>query len=171
MNSRHIRRAATAAGSTIAAVILLSGCGIAGNVFSADAQRDESGSVTEDSNIDIFDLKVGDCKLADDANSEELSATKVVPCADSHDEEIFHEFELPEGEYPGEEAIYTAALEGCEPEFASFVGISEEESSLTYAYFSPTPQGWSEVDDRTIQCVLFTEDGTQLEGSAEGTKI
>lgn len=171
MSSRSPLRPVALAASTLAAAVLLSGCSIPANVFSGDAERNEKGAVTADSKIDIFELKVGDCKLADDASSTELSDTNVVPCDDPHDEEIFYEFDLPEGEFPAADVVEKTVWETCDPQFEAFVGLSEADSTLTYAYFSPTKDGWEQLDDRTIQCVLFSEEGTPLEGSAKGTKI
>ena len=171
MSSRSSLRPLALTGSALGLAALLSGCSIPANFFSGDAERDEKGAVTADSNIDIFELKVGDCKLADDQSSTELSDTNVVPCADAHDEEIFYEFELPEGDFPAADVVEQTVWETCDPQFEAFVGISEADSVLTYAYFSPTPDGWEQLDDRKIQCVLYSEDGTQLEGSAKGTKI
>ncbi|MEV7620939.1 septum formation family protein [Microbacterium sp. NPDC089321] len=171
MSSRSSLRPVALAASTLATAVLLSGCSIPANVFSGDAERNEKGAVTADSKIDIFELKVGDCKLADDASSTELSDTNVVPCDDPHDEEIFYEFDLPEGEFPAADVVEKTVWETCDPQFEAFVGLSEADSTLTYAYFSPTKDGWEQLDDRTIQCVLFSEEGTPLEGSAKGTKI
>ncbi|QMU98331.1 hypothetical protein FVO59_14930 [Microbacterium esteraromaticum] len=171
MTSRSLLRPLALAGSTIAVALVLTGCSIPTNVFSGDAERDEAGQVTSESNIDIFELKVGDCKLADDATSTELSDTNVVRCSDPHDEEIFYEFDLPDGDFPAADAVEQTVWETCDPQFEAFVGISELDSALTYAYFSPTQDGWERLGDRTIQCVLYSEDGTQLEGSAKGTKI
>jgi len=171
MSPRSSLRPLALTGSALAAALLLSGCSIPANVFSGDAQRNEKGAVTADSNIDIFELKVGDCKLADDVSSAELSETNVVPCEDPHDEEIFYEFDLPEGEFPAAAIVEKTVWEKCDPQFEAFVGLNEADSALTYAYFSPTQDGWEQLDDRTIQCVLFSEDGTPLEGSAKGTKI
>ncbi|MEV7633349.1 hypothetical protein AB0N64_13185 [Microbacterium sp. NPDC089318] len=58
----------------------------------------------------------------------------------------------------------------CDPQFEGFVGIRELDSALTYAYFAPTADGWAQLDDRTVQCVLCSEDGTKLEGSAKGAE-
>lgn len=171
MSSRPSLRPFALVGSAIALASVLTGCSVPVNVFSGDAERDEAGQVTSDSSIDIFELKVGDCKLADDASGTELSEAKVVPCGDPHDEEIFYEFDLPEGELPAADAIEQSVWETCDPQFESFVGISEVDSALSYAFFAPTADGWAQLDDRTVQCVLYSEDGTTLEGSAKGSKI
>lgn len=166
----HVRPIAVA-GSTIALAIVLAGCGIPLSLSGAGAQRDEGGQTTSEAKVDIFELKVGDCKLADGASSTELSETNVVPCGEPHDEEIFYEFDLPDGEFPAQDAIEQTAWETCDPQFESFVGISEADSSLSYAYLSPTADGWEQLDDRTVQCVLYSEDGSPLRGSAKDTRV
>jgi len=164
-------RLAALGASSLALALVLTGCSIPTNFFSGDAERDDQGAVASESKIDIFALKVGDCKLADDASSQQLSDTNVVPCSDPHDEEIFFEFDLPEGDYPEASVIEETTWKTCDPQFEAFVGLSDEDSSLTYAYLSPTADGWEQLDDRTVQCVLFAEDGSKLEGTAKGSKL
>lgn len=166
-----LQRGLVATGAAVAATVLLAGCSIPANTFSGDAQRDDEGAVTDESNIDIFQLKVGDCKMEDDQTSQQLSDTNVVPCDQPHDEEVFYEFELPAGDYPTEDEIVAAGDETCGAEFTKFVGISNEESSLEVFYYWPTEQGWGELDDRLIQCVLYAEDTSQITGSMKGAKV
>ncbi|MFD5225666.1 septum formation family protein [Microbacterium sp. NPDC058342] len=170
MSSSPLRRGFAMTGAAVILAALLSACSVPANLFSGDAQRDEAGSVTEESSIDIFKLKVGDCKLVDDQNSEQLSDTNVVPCDEPHDEEVYFEFDLPEGDYPAEDEIVAAAEEKCAAEFATFVGVAAEESALHYFYYWPTSQGWTELDDRLIQCVLYAEDESKLDASMKGAK-
>src|SRR5699024_8391097 len=55
---------------------------------------------------------------------------KTVSCEDQHDLEVFHTFELPEGDYPGESAVDEAAQDECITEFEQYVGTDYYESEL-----------------------------------------
>ncbi|MCE7482369.1 hypothetical protein LZG07_10615 [Microbacterium profundi] len=88
------RRAFALAGTALALSIALSGCSALNNLIvggSNDAQRDEeTGEVTEGSNIDIFSLKVGDCMPTSDTTGE-ITDADVVPCSEPHADEVFFE--------------------------------------------------------------------------------
>ncbi|WP_336645680.1 septum formation family protein [Microbacterium sp. USHLN186] len=120
---------------------------------------------------DIFDLKVGDCKLEDDISSGQLSDTRIVSCTEPHDEEVYHEFEMKDGVYPPAALIEREAFEQCGDAFEGYVGVSYEESMLEFAYFSPTEDGWTQLDDRVVQCVLYAGDGSRLETSMKDAGV
>lgn len=157
----------------VALGLALTGCaGISDLLGGGEPERDaETNQVTESADVDVFQLQVGDClNLGDDT---ELSTASVVPCSEPHTDEVYHEFELPDGDYPGAEAIEQAADEGCYAAFGAFVGKPFEESVLQYNYLTPTEAGWKDenLQDRLIQCIIY-EPGegapVKLEGSLRG---
>ena len=90
MMKLRTRRALALAGSAVALSIALTGCSTISNLISGDAPRDEeTGEVTEESNIDIFSLKVGDCMPADAMSNTEQTDADVVPCAEPHGYEVY----------------------------------------------------------------------------------
>jgi len=96
-----------------------------------------------------------------------ITDTNVVPCSESHDEEVYFEFELEEGDFPGEDAITAKSDERCHTEFEPFVGIAYEESVLDFFSFQPTAQGWDD-GDRVVQCVIWDPAGPVV-GTLAGT--
>ena len=170
--SRTTRRPLLLVVSAVALALTASGCGAILDEITgpSEAQRDEpGGEVTEASDADVFSVQVGDCIVSsrlDDA--AEIESVPVVPCAEPHDLEIYAETELPEGDYPGEEAITASAEEFCAGEFEPFVGLAYEESAHEYWYFTPLEDGWNTQGDRVVQCVLDTN-GTDVTGSLQGT--
>jgi hypothetical protein len=150
-------------GGLAVASLALSGCSSA-----PDAQRDESsGEITASADANVFTVAVGDClDLASSQLAEEVSSLPTVPCSDEHDSEIYAETELPEGDYPAD--IQEQASQFCYDEFAPFVGLSYEESTLDVQPMTPLQDGWEQADDRVIQCIVMSPErvtGT-LEGSA-----
>lgn len=163
------RRALAFTGSAIALTVALSGCSALGNLVGGgnDAPRDdETGEVTEESNIDIFSLKVGDC-MPTSEDSGEMSEADVVPCDQPHADEIFYEFELADGEFPGEDEIQAEVEAECIPAFDEFVGLSYDESSLDFWWISPTEQSWDQANDRLVQCAIYDPAG-DVTGSLKG---
>ena len=154
MKNTRSRRALALAGSALALTLALSGCSTINNLLGggpADADRDEdTGQVTESASIDIFALKVGDCKMA--SASGLIESADVVPCEEPHDEEVYYEITMEDGEF-SDEAVDTAS-QGCIGDaFTTFVGVIWDESTLDVYPITPTQETWDQFNDRIVQCV------------------
>ena len=124
--------------------------------------------------LDVFTIAPGDC-FFDDAlagltvdEQSETSSVAAVPCAEEHTFEAYHEFTLPEGEYPGAEVVEEKAYAECETAFAEFIGVPYEESVYEYSFYSPSSDTWQYQDDRLVSCVASTAEYDRLTGSLEG---
>lgn len=141
------------------ALVGISGCGILDQAAEPAVRDETSGEITESSEADVFSLKVGDClnqQASEDA--EEVSSVPTVPCAEPHDSEAYAATDMADGEYPGDQAVMDQADTFCYDEFATFVGLSYDESELDLASFFPTPESWEE-GDREIMCFVSSPDG------------
>lgn len=86
----------------------LSGCSAAQEIVDSvegelsggesEVRDGETQEVTESGDLDVFKLAVGDC--FNDAGSTMVSEIPVVPCSDPHDYEVYHEVEMPAGDFP-----------------------------------------------------------------------
>jgi hypothetical protein len=74
---------------------------------------------TDSPEVIVYDLEAGDC-LADPLSE---GGEETVPCSKPHSEEIYVTPTLPEGDFPGQDAIFEQAEELCITEFESFVGL------------------------------------------------
>ena len=159
--TRTLARPAAIIAAALVAVSL-SGCSIIGDVLAGPApqpERDETTQeITESSEADVFALRVGDC--LDMVEGEQVETVPVVPCGDPHSDEVYHDFEMADGEFPGDEAVNTAAEEGCLAAFEPFIGLPYEESTLYVAWYSPTEQSWNGFDDRVVSCVVSDPAGS-----------
>lgn len=151
---------------TVAGALLLSGCSVLGEVLGGDEPvRDgESQEITEGGDLDVFTLKLGDC--FDDVDGTQVTEIPVIPCAEPHDNEVYHEYTLPDGEFPGDESVNASATEQCEAEFAEFVGMAYADSALDFGYFVPTSGSWDE-GDRVVQCMVY-EPSAKVSGTLAG---
>ncbi|MFB8190767.1 hypothetical protein ACFC14_15710 [Microbacterium sp. NPDC055988] len=140
--------------------VALSGCGTADPSPERSATGDGAGVAKNETPA----VTVGDCRL--EAASGLPEDADVVPCAEPHDEEVFHEIELPEGAF-SQEAVEATSAECVGDAFASFVGVAREESALGVYQIPPTEETWEGPDGRVLYCVLFDPDG-QIEGTLEG---
>lgn len=115
----------------------------------------------------VLELGVGDCLRSEDLRAEP-AVTVAVDCAEPHDAEIYAATELPDGDYPGVDAVRAAADDFCLPLFEEFVGVTYLESELDVYPLLPSEDGWNTAGDREILCVLVAPGdvtGT-LEGAA-----
>ena len=162
----HTARAARTAAVAVLGLVALTGCSAVQDAMGGaqEPTRDEeTGEITEAAEADVFAIAVGDCLNTADLAGD-VSEVPTVPCSDPHESEVFAATDMPEGEFPGEEAVGTAADEFCLAEFASFVGMDYYDSALEMTTLSPTQETWDGMDDREILCVV--ED---LAGGVTGT--
>ena len=161
------RIALTAAAALLSAAVL-TGCSVLENVFPAQAERDaETQEIAEAGQQDVFQVAVGDCfdnegQVAEDAEGV-VSDIPAVPCAEPHDNEIFHLFDLPGEDFPVD--IDTLVDDGCVAQFGPFVGLDYESSALDYFAITPTADTWAE-GDREVICAIY--DVAQTTGTLAG---
>ena len=108
--------------------------------------------------VNVFDLEVGDCLTEVQAIEEEILSVETVPCSEPHSEEIYAVVTLPEGDFPGDEAIVTQAEDVCVGEFEGFVGLPYAESVLEFNYAWPLEEGW-DAGERGVVCSVSDPDG------------
>lgn len=116
---------------------------------------------------DVTTLPRGACFdfPADDAAEE---AVLTHACSEPHDAEVYANYELAAGRWPGEVRVEKAAERGCEERFRSYVGRSYEDSALEYSSLGPTKRLWR-TGDRHVSCVL-EDPADELTGSARRSK-
>ncbi|WP_277050469.1 septum formation family protein [Ruania albidiflava] len=148
MKTARIARAALALVGAVGVTASMAACG--GQVASAD---------------------VGTCVNSSDFEGDEVTDIPEVDCSEEHDAQIFHKFDMDDGDFPGNDAIRSAAEEQCVPAFEEFVGTGYQESSLDISYIGPSEDTWDQADDREVLCFLYTMDGSTSTESFEGSGL
>ncbi len=158
------RTLAATAGLALIAATALTGCSILGDVLGGpgDAVRDEEGAVVEPGDVDVFALAIGDC-FDDEGSAEEVTSVPIVPCDQPHDNEVFHEFEVTDTTFPGDDEISAQAEEECVAAFDAFAGIAYPDSTLEVFTLRPTSMSWKQ-GDRLVQCAIY-DPTTQVTGT------
>ena len=119
------------------------------------------------------DLKPGDC--FDDSAGSSGGVVKDVqhrPCSEPHLYETIETFKFPtsgDAAFPGQTALEAFVVEKCSPALVGYIGIAEEQSSLTYSAYLPVEIGWKE-GGRDIVCILGALDGSKLTGSMKNAR-
>ncbi len=141
-----LRRAATAV-LAAGALTLLSACG----------------------GTNVLSLEVGQC-ISDAAQEGQVSSVPVVDCAEPHVGEIYALPQLPEGEFPGDQAVSDQGEQLCTGQpFQDYVGVPYLQSEIYYTTLLPSAETWNDDDDREIVCILANQDGSPLSpGSLRG---
>ncbi len=130
------------------------------------ADRAETGEIVAGGDVSAFDFRVGDCVngLVDNAVTTQLPG---VPCAEPHEGEVFATFELPAGDYPGQDNANADAESGCLERFAAYAGpAAEADDAISLFYLAPTPGSWAQ-DDHGVTCIAHVP-GQKRTGSIKG---
>lgn len=151
------------AGLVIIGMLTLSACGAQFPTQGAEPERDESsGEITESNDsVDVFSIRVGDClNTSDLAGETAVESVPVVPCDEEHEDEVYYGFDTTStgSEFPGEEVLAAEADTTCIAQFADFIGLSYEESTLEYWPMYPSDASWA-GDDREILCMVYDPAG------------
>ena len=118
----------------------------------------------------VDEIAVGDC--LNTPEQDIFFEIDPIDCSEEHDLEVFALVDLstlgPEfsmsAPYPGDDVVIEAALAFCEgAAFEDYVGVPYLESAIYADAFTPTLEGWEEVDDRIANCVLFEVNASQTE--------
>jgi Septum formation len=132
-----------------------------------DAERDDSGRITERGEVSAFDLHEGDCFDLPTPNSEVFDVSGV-PCTEPHDAEVLSTFDIDGDEFPGQQAVIREAARGCKTRFADFIGVTYQRSVLDMQYLYPTEQSWNTQDDREVVCAVTDPKGKITVETLEG---
>lgn len=135
---------------------------VAGVAVFDEADRDESGAITEEGSLGVTRLQVGDCMSGDIIGKTNYSVD-VLPCSQTHTYEAFANFELPDGDFPGADRVAQLSDAGCVERFTDYVGKPFEESTVDLTYLFPIEDSWS--IDRGVTCLVTDGETT---GSLQG---
>lgn len=114
--------------------------------------------------IDVFDIAVGDCMVDDiiaGSESEVSGQQKKVDCSAPHHSEVYANKIMTGSKYPGTASVEAESEKLCEQEFVEFVGRPFDKSQLSYSYLYPTTTSWSS-GDREILCLINEGSGTTV---------
>lgn len=136
----------------------------------SNADRDATGAIVGEGNLNAFQMRIGDCFDNSDAASDEVSELPGVPCSQPHDYETYAVFDLALDSYPSEDSMNELAYASCLERFDAFVGTDYESSVLEIITLYPTMTSWQQ-DDREVVCALYDMNAQKLIGSTKGRGI
>lgn len=146
------------------------GLGAVGVNWFMGAERDETGAIVSDGNIDAFEIRVGDCFNDASTSASEVSDVHGVPCSEPHDNEVYAVFDVSLTEFPDEGAMGEIAFDSCLERFEAFVGRDYPSSSLDIMTLYPSRESWQQ-SDREVVCAAYDVSLAKLEGSVKGRAL
>jgi hypothetical protein len=114
-----------------------------------------------------FSVEKGECFDSPNGSLEGYASdVDTVPCEGEHDAEVFANFRLPEGGYPGADDMAETADTKCYALADSYAMDSWAlPEYVDVYYFTPTRQSWG-AGDREVTCMFgSTDEKTKLRGS------
>lgn len=141
----------------------------------SEADRDSTGAIVGQGNVDAFKIRVGDC--FDDSSSllgtgdDEVSSLPGVPCSEPHDNEVFAVFDVSITSFPEGDAMASLAFDSCMERFEPFVGMDYDSSSLDIMTLYPSYDSWNRQNDREVVCAVYEMDSSKLVGSVKGLAL
>jgi hypothetical protein len=133
------------------------------------AGRSDSGEITRSGDLDVNELRVGDCFDLKDPDAEELTQVTARPCSEEHEYETFFIGTMAAGPYPSEATFEQYIVAQCEPAFGRYVGMDYQRSRLEVTWVGPTTGGWND-GDRSVQCHVFDPQTSRLTESLKGSR-
>lgn len=140
-------------------IIAIAIVAVGGFIF--NAQRDDQGQITQGGNLQVSDLRVGDCFSLKDEDEEVTEEVDARPCTEAHAYELYYAIKMPDGSYPSDDGFTTYIGQTCLPAFDAYVGLAYEDSQYDFVWFQPTPDGWQQ-GDRGVSCALYDPSSAQL---------
>lgn len=144
-----------------ACVSLLLVAALAGCASPADGPAAPSGETSSR----FSELEVGAC-ITIDPDAAEFDFEDI-SCEEPHQEQIFHEIEVPDGEYDVIELDQLVEKECLGDAFTDFVGVTKDESSLSVLPIFPTEKDW-DSGARAVYCAV-SDDAGPTSGTLEGS--
>jgi Septum formation len=96
------------------------------------------------------DVAVGDC-FAEIPDSTRVLTVKTIECDQAHAGEVYAVLTMPDGDYPGDDAIEEYQNK-CEPALAAYSPGAIGDDSIQMYVLYPTVETW-EQGDRAVTCV------------------
>lgn len=134
-----------------------------------DLARGPDGQIEQPILLGFASLREGDCFELVDPEAPSVEIVRGLPCSSEHVYEVFFVGDMPDGAFPGDEAVSTFANENCLPAFEDYVGVPFEQSIWYGTPVGPTEETWG-AGDRRVACLLHNQTESSVSGSVRGSE-
>ncbi|WP_193044570.1 septum formation family protein [Mycolicibacterium baixiangningiae] len=106
--------------------------------------------VVRQGTVTATEVKLGDC-LSEIPDGTRVMTVKTVSCGEPHAGEVFAVLMMPDGDFPGEDAV-TEYANRCGPELATYSPAAVTDDSVQLYVLYPTDETWTD-GDRAVTCI------------------
>ncbi|MGB5756298.1 MAG: septum formation family protein [Acidimicrobiales bacterium] len=148
-------------------IVVLLGLGAAacGSTATSDeSTRNDAGDIVEAGDVGVLALGVGDCFDDPSEDATEVASVAAVPCDQPHDNQAYAVFDLPDGDWLGQDPVVDAAFTGCLDRFEAAIGEPYDVSPLDILPLYPTEDSWN-AGDHEVVCAVYNVDLSKLTAS------
>ncbi len=145
------------------ALTLILGFAMLGAACNSGPDRDASGAVKEEGELQADKIKTGDC--FDEPSGTSIESVVAIPCDQPHDNEAFLVYELDEFAVVG---LQEKIDEKCLPAFQEYVGIDFDSSVLEMTYLTPPDLISFNEGLKTVICYAGSPEG-KVTGTIKGS--
>jgi len=131
----------------VLSVLWLAGIVTAGVISTLnDADRDSSGTITKSGEIDVTELKVGDCfnGLDNVKYGDPIHTLDGVPCSKLHQGEVFAEAPIPGSTYPGQATLQRSGQAPCVAKLKAVAPEHFKAQDIGVVWIYPEKRSWAE---------------------------
>lgn len=128
--------------------------------------------------VNLHDLEAGTCFNIYSwiRDNRQVAIDTLVPCRGPHQHEIYLRTAhpaRPNAPWPGDQEMEAYARAECYAAFAGFVGLIYELSELELGYLTPSRADFEHdrAVFRNIHCFVHRADGSELVGTAAGSRL
>ena len=118
--------------------------------------------------VSAFEVKIGDCLVDTFADEESFQDVNAVPRSQPHAFEAYHSEDVSGDTFPTN--LGKLSDEICYVAFEGYVGVSIEETVLTFMSLIPTRESWEKGSDREVTCLVAMSDGSDMIGALRNSR-
>lgn len=116
------------------------------------ARRDEGGQIVGAGDLEVTELRAGDCFDLKGPTEEDVADVDAKPCTEPHEFEMFFVGDLPQGDYPADSISAFLETE-CVRAFDAYVGLAYAQSALDIRALIPSESSW-DAGDHAVKCMV-----------------
>jgi Domain of unknown function (DUF4190)/Septum formation len=119
--------------------------------------KDPTASLADGDDVKVQQLAPGQC-LNGLQESSAIRDLPVVPCTQPHEGEVFAVFNLPDGDFPGDQQVAKLAEDGCVDRVETHAKKAADDPNLEIYFLHPTQTSWR-LGDQGVTCVAMSSTG------------
>ena len=133
-------------------ILVIIGLGVWGFNYFHSVHRSSNGQITQSGQLDVTQLKVGDCFNAP-SGTDGVTTVQAIPCTQAHDAQVYAEPAISESTYPSDTTLQSEGKTACNASTATASVSSSTPSDVTAEIFYPEETAFDD-GTKNFSCAL-----------------